>query len=817
MIDPMNAKALRLLEFHKLRQHLAERADFSLGRRLALELEPSPDLGEVRARQALTAEARDLIARRGGQDLSGAHDLRPELQSAALGRCLIPGELLELRDTLAVARRLQRTIGRDDAHWPGLAAIAEALEPSPALHDAIQQALDDDGKVRDEASPALRRIRKELRIAAERLRRQLESLLGQEGLRGVLQEALITQRNGRYVIPVKADFRGRVPGVVHDTSDSGATLFVEPLGVVEAGNRLRELELDEEKEIDRILRELSGLAGAEAEPLAESIAALGDLDLAFAAARLAAEQRAVPPRLLEGAAPQLDFPLARHPLLDPETVVPVSIRVGRDFHQLVITGPNTGGKTVSLKTAGLLVLMAQAGLQIPADEDASLAVFGDVFADIGDEQSIEQSLSTFSGHMTNIVAILAQADATGLVLLDELGAGTDPAEGAALAGAILQELLQRGVRCIASSHFSELKAYGHATPGVANASVEFDAATLRPTYRLTIGLPGRSNALAIAGRLGLPEAILARARSGLEVSDLAMEEMLARIQAAEREAEAERLAAGRAREAAEAWAQKLERALHQLESERADLLRQARQEAQAELGAAREAVSSLLRRAEKAEAAARGAAARGLRPAAGGAAAAPIPEPGAGEAVADLKAAMGQLDALRGIVDQAVPKPKRQVLGERPLGPGDLVKVARLDQTGEVIKVQGDQAELQLGRLRMTVPIADLDRLPRAAPEALTSDARLHRSASAPDTVPVQLDLRGMRVEEGLEALDRYLHEALLAGLPFVRVIHGHGTGAMKTAVREALRRSSIVRRSRAGAQNEGGDGATVVYFDAEG
>lgn len=810
----MNAKALRLLEFHKLRQRLAERADFSLGHRLALELAPSADLAEVRARQALTAEARDLVARRGGQDLSGAHDLRPEIQSAALGRCLIPAELLELRDTLATARRLERTIGRDDAHWPGLAAIADTLEPSPTLHDAIQEALDDDGKVRDDASPALRRIRKEIRVAAERLRRQLEGLLGQEALRGVLQESLITQRNGRYVIPVKADFRGRLPGVVHDTSDSGATLFVEPLGAVEAGNRLRELELDEEKEIDRILRALSGLVAAEAEPLAGSIAALGELDLAFAAARLAAELRAVPPRLLEDVPPQLDFPLARHPLLDPETVVPVSIRVGRDFDQLVITGPNTGGKTVSLKTAGLLVLMAQSGLQIPADEDACLAVFGDVFADIGDEQSIEQSLSTFSGHMTNIVTILEQADATSLVLLDELGAGTDPVEGAALAGAILQHLLQAEIRCIASTHFSELKAYGHATERVANASVEFDAATLRPTYRLTIGLPGRSNALAIAGRLGLPESILARARAGLEVSDLAMEEMLARIQAAEREAEAERLAAGEARQAAEGWAQKLERALHQLESERADILREARQEAQAELGAAREAVSSLLRRAEKAEAAARGAA-RGPRPPAGAKDAAT--DPGAGEAVADLKAAMGQLDSLRGIVDQAVPKPKRRDLGERPLGPGDLVKVARLEQTGEVIKVVGDQAELQLGRLRMTVPLADLDRLPRGPAEALTSDSRLHRAASAPTSVPVQLDLRGMRVEEGLEAVDRYLHEALLAGLPFVRIVHGHGTGAMKTAVREALRRSPIVRRSRPGQQNEGGDGATVIYFDAEG
>jgi DNA mismatch repair protein MutS2 len=577
----MDEKALRLLEFPKVRQHLAAYTGFAQGQRLALELEPSVEPAEVAARQAVTAEARDLIARRGGADLDGAQDLRGQIGSACLGRLLLPGELLQLRDTLAVARRLERTIGRDDARWPHLAAIAARLEPSPGLHDAIQEALDDDGKVRDEASPALRRIRKDLRVAADRLRRQLEALLGSEALRGVLQEGLITQRNGRYVIPVKADFRGRVPGVVHDTSDSGATLFVEPLGAVEAGNRLRELGLDEEKEIERILQVLSGRVAAEAESLSASIVALGDLDLAFAAARYAAELRAVPPRILEAAEPQLDFPLARHPLLDPDTVVPVSVRVGRDFSQLVITGPNTGGKTVTLKTAGLLVLMAQAGLQVPADEDACLTVFDAVYADIGDEQSIEQSLSTFSGHMTNIVDILERADAGSLVLLDELGAGTDPTEGAALAGAILSHLLGRGVRTVASTHYSELKAYGHDTPGVANASVEFDAATLRPTYRLTIGLPGRSNALAIAGRLGLPEAILAEARAGLQVSDVAMEDLLAQIQSSRREAEAERLAAAEVRERAEAWAVKLERALHQLESERAEILTAARRDAPA--------------------------------------------------------------------------------------------------------------------------------------------------------------------------------------------------------------------------------------------
>lgn len=803
----MDEKALRLLEFPKVRQNLAAYTGFTLGHRLALELEPSTDPAEVAARQAFTAEARDLIARRGGADLDGAQDLRGQIASACLGRMLLPGELLQLRDTLAVARRLERTIGRDDARWPRLAEVAARLEPSPGLHDAIQEALDDDGKVRDEASPALRRIRKDLRVAADRLRRQLEALLGSEALRGVLQEGLITQRNGRYVIPVKADFRGRVPGVVHDTSDSGATLFVEPLGAVDAGNRLRELGLDEEKEIERILQMLSGRVAAEAESLTASIVALGDLDLAFAAARYAAELRAVPPRILEAAEPQLDFPLARHPLLDPDTVVPVSVRVGRDFSQLVITGPNTGGKTVTLKTAGLLVLMAQAGLQVPADEDACLTVFDAVYADIGDEQSIEQSLSTFSGHMTNIVGILQRADAGSLVLLDELGAGTDPTEGAALAGAILSHLLGRGVRTIASTHYSELKAYGHDTPGVANASVEFDAATLRPTYRLTIGLPGRSNALAIAGRLGLPEPILAEARAGLQVSDVAMEDLLAQIQSTRREAEAERLAAAEVRERAEAWAVKLERALHHLEAERAEILTAARRDAQAELGAAREAVTALLRRAEKAQAAARGRAAPATAAA----------EPTAAESVADLQAAMGQLDSLRGIVDRAIPKPKRQDLGARPLSPGDLVRVVSLGQTGEVIKVAGAQVELQLGRMRMTVDAADLDRLPEAASPGLESDARLHRAGGSRATVPVQLDLRGMRVEEGLEALDGYLHEAMLAGMPFVRVIHGHGTGAMKTAVREALRRSGIVRRSRAGQQNEGGDGATVVYFDEEG
>ncbi len=780
----MNAKSLAVLEFDKVRRRLADHTVFSGGRRLALDLAPSTDAPEVRRRLGLTAEAREYADRRGNPGLEGAHDLRDEIEGALRGKILLPRELLEIRDTLGAARRMGKAIGRERARWPGLGALAERLEPCSALYDAIHAVFDEAGEVVDRASPNLRRIRTEMRTAHERMRRQIDGIMG--SAREYLQEPLVTQRNGRYVIPVKSDFRGRVPGVVHDVSDSGATLFVEPLGVVEAGNHLRQLEIEEEREVDRILRELAGDVAAEADALRDTIAALADLDLAFAMAGYGYALRAVTPEVLDADRPFLDYPAARHPLIDPEHIVAVDVRVGEDFRQLIITGPNTGGKTVSLKTIGLLTLMAQSGLQVPAGEGARLAVFDGVYADIGDEQSIEQSLSTFSGHLTNIVGILGEATGASLVLLDELGAGTDPVEGAALAAAILDALRARGIATAASTHYSELKVYAHGTHGVANASVEFDLETLRPTYELTIGIPGRSNALAIAERLGLPAPIIAAARGGLAVTDVAMEDLLAEIKALRDQTVADRAAAASARHEAETWARRLEQGVRDFEIERTDLLRQARAQAEGELDAARQALRKLMRRAER-----------------------DVPTTEA------LGAVRASLDEIGTILASEMPRPAEVVAPERAaLVPGAQVRLVRFNQTGEVVRVLGDAVEVQVGRMKMSAPLAEVEVL-GPPPERLAPDAKLVRSAAAPATVPIELDLRGMRVDDGLDAMDRYLGEALLAGLPWVRVIHGHGTGAMKAAVREALRHYRFVQRVRGGGKGEGGDGATVVHLEA--
>ena len=733
------------------------------------------------------------------------------IEGALIGRVLLAGELLAVRQTLAAARRVHSVLRKDASRWPELHTIAADIDPCTALFDAIGTALDQDGNVRDEASPKLKKTRRDLRVVSDRLRRQLESILNRGGSRDHLQDSLITQRNGRFVIPVKSEFRSRVPGVVHDTSDSGATIFVEPMAAVEGGNRLRELQVEELKEVERVLRELTSFVAGDAEALEETIDALARLDFCFAKAALAASMRAIQPRFLESERPNASFPLARHPLIDADEIVPIDIHIGDAHQQVLITGPNTGGKTVALKTMGLLVLMAQAGLHVPADEDSALSVFDAVFADIGDEQSIEQSLSTFSGHMTNIIEILGLATSQSLVLLDELGAGTDPQEGAALAGALLEHFLNAQITTMASTHYSELKLYAHSTPGVANASVQFDIETLRPTYELVIGLPGRSNALAIAERLGLRKTIIEAARSGLDLSDVTMEELLGEIHRSRQEAREERLQAAEAREKADAWAARLEAGVRDIDKERLDIMNEARRQADQELRAARKALSRLLKRAERVQAQA---------------AAGPKTDQELARSNEEFESLSDQtsqqLDALEQILDESTSEPVRQRAAPenpRELVPGDTIKLLDFGQEAEVIKVQGPRIEVSMGQLRMSVDRKDVQWL-RAAPSvepAATKGASgaSRHSASQPagGERGIEVDLRGLRVEEGLEQLDRHLDQALLLGLPWVRIIHGHGTGAMKKAVREALRRYKHVKKHRAGERGEGGDGATVAYL----
>src|SRR5579859_5958618 len=515
--EPEQSFAVSTLEFDAVRELLARHTSFSAGRALALELLPTPQIEEARRRQTATAEALKLPGLRPGLHLGGVHDVRSLAERARVGGVLGPEELLDIASTVRGARAWRRGLGPLRDLVPTLLELADVyLGDHPGLVEDIQDAIGEGGEVLDSASPALGRIRTELRGAHDRLVTRLRELMGAQPFRDAVQDPVVTQRAGRYVIPIRAEFRGQVPGIVHDQSASGATLFVEPLAAVEMGNRWRTLRLEEEREVERVLRALSQEVGEQADALDSSVAGLAQIDVVRAAAALAEQQRATAPQLVALPRPAgqvvLKLVKARHPLLKGE-VVPISLELGGEFDLLLITGPNTGGKTVALKTAGLFALMAQSGLFIPADEGSQVAVFERVQADIGDEQSLEQSLSTFSSHISRIVRMLRDADSCSLILLDELGAGTDPQEGAAIARALLDFLRERGAYVIATTHYPELKSYAEGTPRVQNASVEFDVQTLSPTFRLMIGTPGRSNALAIAERLGMPGEVLARART----------------------------------------------------------------------------------------------------------------------------------------------------------------------------------------------------------------------------------------------------------------------------------------------------------------
>ena len=787
----MNPRTMRSLEFAKILAQLADHTSFSAGRELALALRPSTDVEEVARRQQETTEAKDLLDCKGGVSLGGAHDVRPQVKRAAIGAALTPQELLDIRDTLVRGRTLRRMITRGTEKWPLLAETARQIEECPDLVAEIERCINDQGEVVDGASPALARIRRDLHITHERLMTKLKRLIASPKARPFLQEALITQREGRYVIPIKAEFKGRIPGLVHDTSASGATLFIEPLTVVELGNRWRELQLEERKEIERILRKLTARVAAQSEAIARTVEALAKLDLAFAKARYSQAIRGVEPMLkgTEGTADSsLKFIRARHPLLPPDTVVPIDVHVGDGFRILVITGPNTGGKTVSLKTVGLLTLMAQAGLHLPAAEGSTLSVFSGIYADIGDEQSIEQSLSTFSSHMTNIVDILEQADERSLVLLDELGAGTDPAEGSALARAILTHLLERNITTLVATHYPELKVYAHVTPGVENACVEFDLETLSPTYELTIGLPGRSNALAIATRLGLSPALIERARRWLTSSELEVESLLAEIKVAREEAVAAREAARAAQREAERAERELKERLAALEAERREVLNQARRQAQEELAEVRRELSRI--RAEMRRVTA-------------------VKEA--------LARAAERVEELAEEVKPLAPPPKPPPAGIEELQVGDTVWVAGLGREGQVLALLGDEAEVQIGSFRAKVPLGELelkertsDRRHRTAEEREGLTSAIWRLTSDKE-VGLELDLRGFRAEEALPRLDKYLDDAYLAGLPKVRIVHGRGTGALRRLVREALGKHPLVASFRPGDRHEGGDGVTIV------
>jgi DNA mismatch repair protein MutS2 len=780
----VNPKHLATLEFPKVLAHLATYASFSAGEEQARALAPSTDLQEVRWRLETTGEARALLDAKPGTTLGGAHDVRPQVEAAQRSVTLPPPELLDVRDTLIAARNLYRALTRLKEQFPRLAVIAGRIRPCPEIVSEIERCLDAHGSVRDDASPELVRIRREARIAHDRLQDKLQSIVASPKNAPYLQEALVTQRDGRYVIPLKADFKGRIRGIVHDVSASGATVFIEPLSVIDLNNTWRELQLAEEQEVNRILAALSALIAGHADEIEQSVEALADLDLAFAKAKYADALDAVAPELTSlDRGPTVRFLGARHPLLDAETVVPIDVSPDDETHVVVITGPNTGGKTVSLKTVGLLTLMAQAGLHIPAEPGSVLSPFETVYADIGDEQSIEQSLSTFSSHLTNILSFIDQADACSLVLLDELGAGTDPAEGAALARALLDHFRRRGAMAFVATHYPELKTYAQLTPGVRNASVEFDAETLSPTYKLTIGLPGRSNAFAIAQRLGLPRDIVAAARKMVSPDDMHTEHMLADIHSLRLQEAQARDAARAARSEADRLSCQLRDRLEAIEEERQEVLDRAREEAVAELEVLRGEMRALKRRLQ--------------------AAAAPTTAVSAIER--DAEALEETLSAEpEEIVLPSVPD------ASRPIRLGDVVRVRPLNAKGSVIEIDGAEAEVQVGPARTRVKRADLE-LIAAQPSEVEPMSRGYRVVRATRSPGGEIDLRGSIVEDALREIDRHLDAASLSGLPWVRIIHGKGTGALRRAVREFLSHHPLVSSYQPGAPNEGGEGVTVA------
>ena len=797
----MDSKYLETLEYPKILERLARHTSFSAGRELALALQPSTEAAEVRRRQQETSEARALQDLKPDVGLAGARDVRPLVRRAYVGATLLPQELLEIRETLLVGRMLKRTLTRLGGQFPLLANRAQWIEECSDLVNEVGRCINDRAEVVDAASPALARIRQELAGARDRLLERLQRLLASE-LAPYLQEAIITQRGGRYVVPIRAEAKGRVQGIVHDESASGATLFIEPLATVELNNRWRELEIEEQHEVERILASLSAQVAENGAWMQRTVEVLADLDLAFAKGRYSYELRAVQPRLWEEGKPvgepkpkaPLTLLRARHPLLNPDTVVPIDVWLGGEFRVLVVTGPNTGGKTVALKTVGLLALMHQAGLHLPADADSILPVFSGVYADIGDEQSIEQSLSTFSSHMTTIIHILEQAGPGSLVLLDELGAGTDPVEGSALAQAVIRTLLARDVLAMATTHYSELKLFAYATPGVSNASVEFDVETLSPTFELTIGLPGRSNALAIAKRLGLAQGIIDEATALVAPESLQADALLAEIKAARAEAQE---ALARARESsseAEALRERLARELAAIEETRRQVIEEARAQVQRELEGVRAELRSI----------------------------------SAGLATETLTQdwLRQASERVRQLEKEALPTPAPAPPPAAPAGPlqvGDTVFVASLGQTGELVSLAGDEAEVQVGSFRLRTRAAGLELRHRAPSRGGSGTARgsgtapeapaLARVSQATPSPGMELDLRGRRVEDALPELDKYIDSAYLAGLPYVRIIHGKGTGTLRQVVREALAQHPLVASYKAGEREEGGEGVTVAQL----
>jgi DNA mismatch repair protein MutS2 len=782
----MNPHSLKVLEFGEVVNMLRERTACALGDEVARQLEPTSDLLTIHEGQRETTEAASLIAEEGHIPLGGIHDIRAQVTAVTRDALLDPSELLDVAGTLASGRSLRAFIIKRGEKCPKLAEIAVNIGQFQRIEKAIDDCISENAEIRDTASPELAAVRSKLKTIHARMLDKLHSLIQSADYRTMIQDPVVTQRGDRYCIPVKSEHRPHFPGIVHDSSASGATVFIEPASVVDMGNDLKELALKEQREIEKILERLSGIVKANAKEIEITLTSLARLDFASAKGKLSCDMDAVEPVLNQSN--RLNVIQARHPLLKGE-VVPIDVELGSSFKALLITGPNTGGKTVTLKTIGLLSLMAQSGLHVPARSGSEMAIFNQVFADIGDEQSIQQSLSTFSSHMRNIVNIIVHLGNNSLVLLDEIGAGTDPAEGAALAKSILDFLIERDARTVATTHYGELKEFAFVREGIENASVEFDLKTLQPTYRLMIGVPGSSNAFAIASRLGMPDRIVesaAQLMGGKEES----EEIIRKIEQTHRAATEREQLAERTSKDLDTLKSRYEVRLEEMETLRREIRQQLAEEVDRQV---REKVAELEQVIQELKA---------------------MPQPVVKEIEQKRQRFKKRVKEIRQEVEEILPPVYEEPDKPFTLKAGDFVRVTTYHVDGELLNDPGDgEALVMVGSMKMNVPFSDLRpaRRPQTRQKELAPEAVIASTKAM--SVSAELKLIAQRVEGALDNLDKYIDDAYLAGLPTVRIIHGMGTGALKKAVWEYLSNHHAVDSFRLGEQSEGGAGATIVTF----
>jgi DNA mismatch repair protein MutS2 len=784
----LDERVVRKLDFDKILARLADQCMLPRAREMAEELKPYVSHELVREALEETGEGKALLRVNPLFSIRGAKEIRPYLERCLKGGTLNPDELLHIRDTLKTARQTKQSILEGKTEVPHFKEVIQGIELPKGLEDEIARCISEEGQVADQASTELANLRRGINRLQHRIRETLDGIIRNPSNQKILQDPIVTQRSDRYVVPVKQEYRQSFPGIVHDQSASGATLFIEPMAVVNLGNELREVTIKEQREVQRILMLLSARVENEAELIADIHEALARVDFILAKARLSEEMNAGAPIL--SAKQEIKLVQARHPLLT-GTVVPLTIELGSRFDTIVITGPNTGGKTVALKTTGLLTAMAQCGLHIPAESDSRVGVFTRIFADIGDEQSVEQSLSTFSGHMKNIVEIVQKADRQSLILLDEVGAGTDPTEGAALAMAIIAELHERGARIVATTHYGALKSFAYNTPRVINASVEFDSETLKPTYRLLIGIPGKSNAFYIAGRLGLTDSVLDRAKTFVTEREMQVADLIENLEDTQREIDQEKRRAREERQSIEKESLGLKERAQHLEEEYQELMAKARDQATEIVREARRESERLIDELK--------------------------------QALKEERKDQQAIERARQGIRKISSKVGSQEVSSKGLGGanpediklGQMVYMTKLRQKGQVLKLPNENGEIfvQAGVIKLNVPLSEIrvikEEKPKQPNRSVGGQGRLGMSKQ--ETVRNEIDLRGMLVEEATYALDKYLDDAVLTGVGQVYIIHGKGTGALRSGIQDFLRGHHHVKSFRLGQHGEGDLGVTVV------